>query len=84
MADLRKTLIEALQHIVNGEPTPSFFSDDLEEVLAALSLFTISCNKEEYAAFGCAALRILLDRLLAGMHAERAVVIMRDNSIPLC
>ena len=69
----------ALAALVNGEAAPPMMSPEFMEIMAALA----SVKKEDFEAIGQHATTILLERMQAGMVAERTLKIMRGGDNPM-
>lgn len=73
-------LSNALAQAINGEPAPSFRSEDFAEILAAAGHLTQGdFQNADMARLGLEAVKLIGARLVAGMHSERAMAMMRDN-----
>ena len=70
---------DLLEHLINGESAPSLDSPEFPAVIAAIA----SLGPDDFHAIGTRATLILLDRLSAGMNAERTLKIMRGGPNPL-
>lgn len=67
------TIAHAIASFVNGESAPPLMSAEFAEIMAAIA----SAQPEEFNAIGTHATAILLERMQAGMVAERALKLMR-------
>lgn len=78
------TIINFLsRQIANGDPAPSFQSQDFADLIAAARNIAEQDRQTTYEAIGRRALELLLCSLSASMQGERTVALMRDNSRPL-
>lgn len=75
------TIAHAIASFVNGESAPPLMSAEFEEIMAALA----SIKPDEYHTIGTHAAGILLNRMQAGMVAERTLKVMfgGDNHVHL-
>ena len=69
----------AFAKLAFGETQPSFESPEFASLMAAIK----SLSSDEYRRVGEVALVILLDRMKAGMGAERTLKIMRGGDMRL-
>jgi len=80
----------ALAQAMQGEPAPSFKSQEFLRLIGAVNALTNTDNIGEpltrlvHEQIGLKALQLLLDRMSASMHSERAVAMMRDNGKKPC
>ncbi len=73
-------LIESvLEQLINGESAPAMDSPEFPATMVAIA----SLRPDDFHAIGARATLILLDRLAAGMDAERTLKIMRGGPNPL-
>lgn len=72
----------ALEQLIDGHSAPTFEGPHFANLIDAIKSFPPA----EYHLIGARTLTILLDRLLAGMVAERTLQVMRggENPIRLC
>ena len=69
------TIAHAIASFVNGESSPPLMSAEFAEIMAAIA----SIKPDEFHTIGTHATAILLERLQAGMVAERALQLMRGG-----
>lgn len=69
----------ALVNLANGTAQPSFESPEFIELVLEIR----GVSAADYQLVGARALQILLERLQAGMQAERFVRIIKDGKSPL-
>lgn len=68
---------QALAQAINGEPAPTFRSDDFAQILKASGhitgpSFDGTAKDEALAQIGLQAIKLIAARLVASMHSERA------------
>lgn len=73
------TIAHAIASFVNGESAPPLMSAEMAEIMAALA----SIQPDDFHLIGNYATAILLERLQAGIVAERALILMRGGDNPM-
>jgi hypothetical protein len=84
-----ETIRHALLQAFSGEPCPSFMSDEFAQTMKAIGEMTKPPGSGEpdrspASQIGLQAARLILDRLMTSMHAERALAVMRDDGNQPC
>lgn len=69
----------ALEKLANGDSQPTFTSTEFASLLAAIT----SVSADDHRRIGAKTLVVLLNRLQAGMTAERTLKIMRSGDNPM-
>jgi len=72
-------IANSIASFVNGESAPPMMSQEFMEIMAALA----SLKQADFQSIGYHAITILLERMKAGMVAERALKIMRSEDNPM-
>ena len=73
------TIAHAIAGFVNGESAPPLMSAEFAEIMVALA----SIKPDDFHTIGTHATAILLERLQAGMDAERTLQVMRGGDNPM-
>ena len=73
------TIAHAIASFVNGESAPPLMSAEFAEIITALA----SVKPEDFHLIGNYATAILLERMQAGMVAERTLQVMRGGENPM-
>ena len=84
-----ETVNRAILQAFSGEPCPSFMSDEFAQTMKAIGEMTKPPGSGEpdrspASQIGLQAARLILDRLMTSMHAERALAVMRDDGNQPC
>lgn len=66
----------ALEQLIDGHSAPAFEGPQFASLIDAIK----SLPPAEYHALGAKTLQVLLDRMSAGMNAERVLQKMRDGN----
>lgn len=74
-----ETIAHAIANFINGESAPPLMSAEFAEIMAALA----SIQPDDFHLIGNYATAFLLERLQAGMVAERALQLMRGGENPM-
>lgn len=80
----------AINHLIDGEPLPSFKSVEFALIMLAINELTEPSSENlihrslAFEELGRRAIETLLNRISASMNAEREIAIIKDKEIPLC
>ena len=77
-----QTLTDHLTACLNGEPTPGLDSDDAAQIMNALA--AIAGNSQDVERLGLQVMRLISDRLRAGLIGERELTIIQSEGGRLC
>lgn len=73
------TIAHAIASFINGESAPPLMSAEFAEIMAALA----SIKPDEFHTIGTHATAILLNRMQAGLDAERTLKVMFGGDNPM-
>lgn len=73
------TIAHAIANFVNGESAPPLMSAEFAEIMSAIA----SIKADDFHVIGSHATTILLERMQAGMVAERTLQVMRGDENPM-
>ena len=77
-----KTIVDHLAAALNGEPIPSLHSHESEQVMAAL--LATAGDSLSAERLGVEVLKIISDRLRAGVIGERELALIQGAGGALC